>query len=135
MLSIPIPMDASLYHVCILKEQDCNEEVEEYMKRFIQLRKKLDGEVKFNVKQAQERQKKHYDAKHQKGCFKENQKVLLKNMKKLSKKGDKMAPNWYGPYEIAEQIGRNTYRLRKGKKVLKSAYDSTHLKPFYEGGT
>lgn len=55
-------------------------------------------------------------------------------MKKLSKKGDKMAPNWFGPYEIAEQIGSNTYRLRKGKVVVRSAYDSTRLKPFYEGG-
>ena len=52
-------------------------------------------------------------------------------MKKLSKKGDKMAPNWFGPYEVAECIGTNTYHL-KGR--LKVAYSSTRLKFFNERG-
>ena len=49
---------------------------------------------------AQERQKQHYVARHQQGSYKVSDLVLLKNMRKLSKKGDKMAPNWFGPYKM-----------------------------------
>lgn len=58
-------------------------------------------------------------------------------MKKLSKKGDKMSPNWTGPYEVIESLGKNTYRLREkngSKAVLKSIYNSTRLKKFNERG-
>lgn len=94
-------------------------------------------DVKGNVKKAQERQKKSYDAKHQKGGFKIGQLVLVKNMRKLSKKGDKMAPNWTGPYAIAECVGSNNYRLEKidGKKSnLKSLFNGTRLKIFVKRG-
>lgn len=71
-------------------DEDCHDQV----MRFIELRKELDGEVKNNVQLAPQRQKKHYDARHQPGCYEVGQKVMLKNMKKLSKKGEnKMAPN------------------------------------------
>ena len=63
-------------------------EVDEHAMRLIELRKQLDPQVKTNVKVAQKRQKKHYDSRHQKGCYEVNQMVMLKNMKKLSKKGD-----------------------------------------------
>lgn len=57
-------------------------------------------------------------------------------MKKLSKKGDKLKPNWTGPYEVAERIGDNNYYLQKGsgnnKVVLKSKYNSTRLKMYME---
>ena len=57
-------------------------------------------------------------------------------MKKLSKKGDKMASNWFGPYEVAECIGTNTYYLKKknSKNRLNVAYSSTRLKVFNERG-
>ena len=102
----------------------------------LQLRSQLDVQVKSNVKSAQEKQKKDYDKRHQEGSFKVGQKVLVKNMKKLSKKGDKMEINWFGPYEIDECIGLNTYRLKKqnGKGCLKVAYSSTRLKAFNERG-
>ena len=81
--------------------------------KFVDLRKKLDINIKQNVKAAQARQKKQYDARHQQGSYKVGDIVLLKNMRKLSKKGDKVKPNWYGPYEVAERIGSNNYRLKK----------------------
>lgn len=104
--------------------------------KLIELRKQLDGEVKHNVKAAQKRQKEHYDRKHQRGSFKVGQMVSVRNMKKLSKKGDKMTQNWSGPYEIAECIGRDTYRLKntKNMKCLKSSFSSTRLKPCYVRG-
>ena len=97
----------------------------------------MDVEVKRNVGDAQERQKKHYDAKHQQGTYEVGSLVLIKNTKKLSKKGDKMEPNWMGPYEVAECIGSNNYRLRRidGKQLLlKSMFNSARLKSFNERG-
>lgn len=93
--------------------------------------------MKANVTAAQERQKKQYDARHQQGTYKVGQVVLLKNMRKLSKKGDKMAPNWTGPYEVAECVGSNSYRLRRRngtKQWLKSVFDSTRLTLFNKRG-
>ena len=92
--------------------------------------------MKANVKQAQQRQKKTYDARHNPGSFVMGQKVLLRNMKKLSKKGDKMAPNWTGPYEVSECIGTNTYKLKRigTGTTLKSSFSSTRLKLFHEKG-
>ena len=127
------------HFVYIIQEGDMDEiDVDCHIKAYIKLRKKLDIDVKENVKVAQTKQKKIYDAKHQQDSFKIGQSVLLKNMKKLSKKGDKMSPNWTGPYEVIESLGKNMYRLRKkngNKDVLKSIYNSTRLKKFNERGT
>ena len=90
-------------------------------------------EVKANVNEAQKRQKKQYDTKHQQSLFEIGQFVLVKNMKKISKKGDKMEPNWTDPYEITEWIGNNNYRLRRRtgtKELLKSTFNSTRVKLF-----
>lgn len=110
--------------------------MDEQVKVLMELRKELDVKVKVNVKEAQKRQKKHYDLRHQEGSFSVGQKVLVRNMKKLSKKGDKMAPNWTGPYEIATCVGINTYQLKRinTATVLKSSYSSTRLKVFHENG-
>lgn len=105
--------------------------IEDHVKKLIYMRKKLDINVKKNVKAAQARQKRNYDARHKQGSFNVGDLALLKNMKKLSKKGDKLKPNWFGPYTIAECIGSNNYRLwKKGSKTkkMKSMYNSSRLK-------
>ena len=109
-------------------------EVDDQVRKFIELRKEIDTKVKNNVTAAQARQKLHYDARHQQGSYKVGELVLLKNMKKLSKKGDKMAPNWFGPYEIAECVGKTNYRLKRKGKILKLLFCSTRLKDFNERG-
>ena len=76
------------------------------MKKLVELRKEIDPLVNKNVADAQERQKMQYDARHQQGSYKEGESVLVKNMKKVSKKGDKTEQNWLGPYEIAEHRRR-----------------------------
>ena len=80
-----------------------------YPEKLIDLWKQLDVSVKTNVTTAQDRQKKHYDARHHAGSYKVGQLVLLQNKKKLSRKGDKMAFNWTGPYEVAECMEDNCY--------------------------
>ncbi len=110
--------------------------MDDEVKKMMQLRNQLDVQVKSNVQAAQKKQKQHYDRRHQGDSFKVGQKVLVKNMKKLSKKGDKMVSNWFGPYEVAECIGTNTYFLKKkhSQDCLKMAYSSTRLKIFNERG-
>ena len=114
------------------------EEIEDYAKKFTDLRSRLDEEVKSNVGDAQKKQKKYYDAKHQQGTYEVGSLVLVKNMRKLTRKGGKMDPNWTGPYEVVECVGSNNYRLRRrnGKQmILKSLFNSDRLKDFNERGT
>ena len=86
-----------------------------------------------NIKVAQGRQKKYYDLKHctDRGKYKVGALVLLKNSKKLSRKGSKLEPNWTGPYCIHEVVGKGLYRLRSSTnstRVLSRKYNITRLK-------
>ncbi|KAL5487243.1 hypothetical protein EMCRGX_G019822 [Ephydatia muelleri] len=91
-----------------------------------------------NIMKAQGRQKVYYDQVHCKDGrekYKVGTLVLLKNSKKLSKKGSKMEPNWTGPYLIHEVLSKGTYRLSKPNppfQVLAQKYNMTRLKIFYQ---
>ncbi len=90
-----------------------------------------------NIEAAQQKQKKTYDAKHSldKPKYKVGAMVLLKNSKKLSKKGSKMEQNWKGPYQINEVKTKGTFRLcevdKKNPRVLKQLVNITRLKLFH----
>ena len=76
-----------------------------------------------NIQAAQEQQKEYYDAKHRKdkSKYQVGELVLVKNSKKLSRKGSKMEPNWHGPYRIHEVLGKGIFKLchvDDSKKVL-----------------
>ena len=72
---------------------------------------------------AQGRQKVYYDQVHCKDRekYKVETLVLIKNSKKLSKKGSKMKPNWTGPYLIHEVLSKGTYRLSKPNRQSTSS--------------
>ena len=106
---------------------------EEKMKKMINIRKKALN----NIQLAQERQKKNYDAKHckDKEKYVVGTLVLLRNSKKLSRKGSKMEQNWLGPYRIIENVKKNTYRLcsrNDNKKVLRTLVNMSRLKIYHE---
>ena len=53
--------------------------------------------------------------------------MLLRNSKKLTKKGSKMEPKWIGPYAVHEVLSKGTCRLsqvKKPNKVLAQKYHS-----------
>ena len=82
-----------------------------------------------NIQKAQCRQKVYYDAAHNidKGQYKVGAVVLLRNSKKLTKKGSKMEPKWIGPYAVHEVLSKGTCRLswvKKPNKVLAQKYHS-----------
>lgn len=90
-----------------------------------------------NIEFAQERQKRNYDKKHgkDKKNFEVGALVLLKNSKKLSRKGSKLEPNWTGPYKIHEVNGKGTYRLcttKSPERILTSIYNISRLKLYHE---
>lgn len=89
-----------------------------------------------NIQNAQGRQKKYYDAKHckDKEMYKVGTLVLLKNSKKLSRKGSKLEPNWTGPYRINEVLKKGTFRLcsaNNTSNVLSSTYNMARLKLYF----
>ncbi len=108
-------------------------DIEKNTKMLVEFRK----QALQNIENAQERQKKQYDAKHckDKQKYKIGALVLLKNSKKLSRKGSKLEPNWTGPYKILEVVGKGTYRLcssTEPKKILSSLYNISRLKLYNE---
>ncbi len=111
---------------------------EEHMKKMITVRKKaLD-----NIGTAQHRQKTYYDAKHckDKEMYTVGAALLVRNSKKISRKGSKLEPNWLGPYHIHEANGKNTYRIcrfkgTKKERDLKSLYNISRLKLYYESSS
>ena len=92
-----------------------------------------------NIQKAQCRQKVYYDAAHNidKGQYKVGAVVLLRNSKKLTKKGSKMEPNWIGPYVVHEVLSKGTCRLsqvKKPNKVLAQKFNISRLKLYHQNG-
>ena len=51
--------------------------------------------------------------------------VLVRNSARDSKKGDKLAKRWLGPYQIHEYIGKGVYKLSNSSgRVLKKTFNS-----------
>ena len=54
---------------------------------------------------------------------------LMRNSKRDSKKGDKMAPRWLGPYKVHQMLDKGVCRLENaGGLVLKAAVHQCRLK-------
>ena len=106
---------------------------DEYISDMIKIRRR----ALENIQAAQERQKGYYDAKHgkDKSKYQVGELVLVKNSKKLSRKGSKMEPNWHGPYRIHEILGKGTFKLchvDDSKKVLAQIFNMTRLKLYHQ---
>ncbi|XP_021354150.1 uncharacterized protein K02A2.6-like [Mizuhopecten yessoensis] len=70
------------------------------------------------VGKAQHIQKKYYDAKHFKQDLAVGEKVLVKNSRRINRKGDKIMSKWVGPYTIAECVGKGVYKLEERKSKI-----------------
>jgi hypothetical protein len=64
-------------------------------------------------------------------------KVLVRNMRNVSRKGGKMDVRWTGPYVIAAHVGKGRYRLMEEQSgnPLKQAINSSRLKKYIERPT
>ena len=70
------------------------------------------------IGKAQHIQKKYYDAKHFKQDLAVGDKVLVKNSRRINRKGDKIMSKWVGPYTIAECVGKGVYKLEERKSKI-----------------
>eukprot|EP00731_Ephydatia_muelleri_P028804 Em0020g448a len=77
-------------------------EAQRHAARLDTIRTETFMKVASNIENAQAKQKLYYDRKHAKAEFKLGSPVLLRNMRKLSRKGGKMDDEWTGPFTIAE---------------------------------
>ena len=88
-----------------------------------------------NIQKAQCRKKVYYDI--DKGQYKVGAVVLLRNSKKLTKKGSIMEPNWIGPYVVHEVLSKGTCRLsqvKKPNKVWAQKFNISRLKLYHQNG-
>ncbi len=92
------------------------------MESMLQWADKINTKAKENIKKAQAKQKKRYDAKHKKPDFNVGDKVWRYNSRKQTRQGGKLD-------EIAEQTTRGTYKLKSNSgKILKQGISSINLK-------
>ena len=91
-----------------------------------------------NLHKAQKRQKTYYDKLHSadKLSYKVGTLVLVKNSKKVTKKGSRMEQNWSGPvYSIIEVLQKGTFRLARQdnlSKPLAQKYNMARLKLYHQ---
>lgn len=114
------------------EEEELDSNLDEHVEKMVSVRRK----ALENIKKAQERQKYYYDKKNcsSNKLYEIGKLVLLKNSKKLSRKGSKMEINWTGPYKVSEILGKGTVKLSScdGKKELSAIYNITRLKLYHE---
>lgn len=77
---------------------------------------------------AQKRQKKYYDNRNASKLLTPGQKVVLRNPKRIGRKGDKLVKHWKGPYTISDYKGKGTYAITE----LKTVWNIRNIKPFVE---
>lgn len=118
-----------------MEEENANDDDDVFVKRLRQI--KSFKEVVFpsvdgNIKSAQARQKKNYDAQHTAPTFSIGEEVLKKNLKNKHRMGGKLDAKWLGPYIITGVSGHGNYILqcKQSGDLLKHCVPSTHLKKY-----
>jgi hypothetical protein len=97
------------------------------------IREQVKAKAMSNIEKAQERQKKHYDAKHKPPCFKEGDVVLLRNKRNEQRKGGKLEQPWSGPYTVSRLLSKGVCKLQNNDGVeLKTSYNSSRLKIYHQ---
>ncbi|XP_041347242.1 uncharacterized protein LOC121367189 [Gigantopelta aegis] len=97
------------------------------MKQLADLTKHRDT-AQDNISDAQKKQKKRYDIKHRGSIFEIGDHVAIVNRRRDTRKGDKLAPRFKGPYTVTQTLGKGLYVLKKGDAVLKTKYNAVNLK-------
>jgi hypothetical protein len=100
------------------------------------IREKIFTKVEQNISQAQQKQKRDYDRRHQSSnVISVGDKVLLKNNKRNDRKGGKFTFKWLGPFVVKalSPKGLATLQNLKSGKALKNKYNKVQLKHYVDG--
>ena len=94
-----LPID--LTRVKHAKKQHKELSFSEKVEKMLDMQKSLHDQARQNIQEAQERQKRQYDAKHNsRTTLKVGDQVLLQEMKNKGRKGGKLDVQFRGPYTI-----------------------------------
>lgn len=100
------------------------------------VRQNLNEKVSQAITSAQERQKKHYDIRHnQTKQMVKGSVVYIKNYKRIHRMGSKMEPLWIGPYTVSKVLNKGRVQLenKKSGKLLRNIYHIANLKVYSNG--
>ncbi|XP_022172073.1 uncharacterized protein LOC111034936 [Myzus persicae] len=99
----------------------------------INMRNVMESHAKQNIGEAQKRQRLSYAKRNNTGyIFKENDKVLVKNLRRDDRKGGWKYVPWEGPYTIVSINKGNTCTLKSKHKILAKKQHLSNLKYFKE---
>jgi hypothetical protein len=126
---LPIDLTRAKY----TSEQQEELSFDDKVKKMLEMQKTLHDKARENIHNAQERQKKQYDAKHNSRTnLKVGDKVLVQEMKNEGRKGGKLDVQFKGPYVIAEDLGKGRFRLANEDGVtLKKSVNCHRIKPWH----
>ena len=103
---------------------------QEYATNLEEVRTEVFTEVTSNIQNAQVKQKLYYDRMHARTGFQLGDRVLLRNMRNLTRKRGKLTKEWSGTYELC---GNGLYRLKnESGEILKKKYNSAQLKIYQQ---
>ena len=86
-----------------------------------------------NISTSQVRQAKDYDARHRGAPLQVGDVIMNYNMKAKQRKGDRLAPNWTGPYTIVKVHKNGNYTVKNSKnEVLMTKMCASNVKLWQE---
>ncbi|XP_033750850.1 uncharacterized protein LOC117335043 [Pecten maximus] len=100
-----------------MSEEDFQEVIDIRVASFVELMK-IQQQATEEISQAQAKQKMYYDNKNDSTTFKPGDLVLLKNKRRINRKGDKILSRWTGPFTIKNIIGKGVFSLENRKQKV-----------------
>ena len=117
---LPIDIDTEAIANPSERLEEFNHRQEPDQVKIQQQRRVMQTIVKSNIESAQNKQKQHYDQKHNApgsafnvGCL-----VLKKDFTRKKRKGGKLDSRWLGPYRLASSLGKGLFGPPEGGPIL-----------------
>ena len=95
--------------------QEDTRSYEEIYAELEQVRELIHESCAANISTAQAKQAKQYDARHRGAPLQIGDKIMNYNTKAKQRKGDRLAPNWTGPYTILKVHKNGNYSVANSK--------------------
>ena len=95
--------------------QEDTRSYEEIYAELEQVRELIHESCAANISTAQAKQAKQYDARHRGAPLQIGDKIMNYNTKAKQRKGDRLAPNWTGPYTILKVHKNGNYSVSNAK--------------------
>ena len=128
-----LPIDISL---CSDVMENVSDEFNEaYVKHvsevMLSIRRATTDSAHIAIQKAQKQQRLNYNKRHKsQTTYKVGDQVLLRNLKRVDRKGGKASLPWLGPFTLLDISSNNTCCLQSEKGELKQRQNLCNIKPF-----